>query len=287
MPTSVHDLIASARVRLVEAGLDPADAALDAEVLAREILRWDRAGLLTHGQTPASDAFLLAFDDAVRRRSAHEPVAYIIGHREFWGLELEVTPDVLIPRPETELVVQAAVEQARAREPGSRIADVGTGSGCIAIALAVELPRARIVGIDRSGPALAVAARNVRRHAVAGRVRLVQGNLLDAIRGPLDLIVSNPPYVARADADTLQPEVKEFEPAAALFAGDDGLAVLEKLCAEAPARLAPGGTLIVEFGFGQERRLRGLAAGSGWIITTMADLAGIPRVAVMTRRGEA
>ena len=163
MTAPLREHIARARASLVGAGLAPDDAALDAEVLARHVLGWDRAQLLTRSHLPPDDQFSPAFDAAIARRAAREPVALITGHREFWGLDIEVTRDVLIPRPETELIVEQAIRRF-ARRSGPRIIDVGTGSGCIAIALTHELPAARVLAIDRSAAALAVAARNVRRH---------------------------------------------------------------------------------------------------------------------------
>jgi release factor glutamine methyltransferase len=279
---SLRELIARARAALIDAGLVPEDGRLDAEVLARHVLGWDRAQLLTRWHLPPPEGFTPAFDAAIARRTGREPVALITGRREFWGLDFLVSRDVLIPRPETELIVEQAIARCTAAS-NLRIVDVGTGSGCIAVALAHELPAAHVVAIDRSAAALTVAARNVARHGMTGRVQLLRANLLDAIAGPVGLIVSNPPYVARRDAPQLQPEVTRFEPDEALFAEEDGLAVLRALSGAAAARLAPGGLLIVEFGAGQEEALFELAQADGWAIQTVADLAGIPRVAVMSR----
>jgi release factor glutamine methyltransferase len=281
----LREQIARARVSLVGAGLAPEEAALDAEVLARHVLGWDRAQLLTRWHLAPPDAFPSAYDAAIARRTDREPVALITGHREFWGLDFHVTRDVLIPRPETELIIEQAIARCAAR-PCDRIVDVGTGSGCVAVALGHELPSAHIIAIDRSAAALAVAARNVARHGMTSRLQLVRANLLDAVNGPVDLIVSNPPYVGRSDAPLLQPEVTRFEPEAALFADEDGLAVLRALCDAARSRLAPGGLLIVEFGAGQETALRALAEARGWAVETACDLAGLPRVAVMSRGAE-
>ena len=281
MTAPLREQIARARASLVGAGLAPDDAALDSEVLARHVLEWDRAQLLTRWHLPAPEGFTPRFDAAIARRMTREPVALITGHREFWGLDFEVTRDVLIPRPETELVVEQAI--LRCGRACTRVVDVGTGSGCLAVALAHEMPSARIVAVDRSAAALAVAARNVARHRLSGRVHLVEGHLLDAVAGPVDLIVSNPPYVARRDAPTLQPEVVRFEPDAALFADEDGLAVLRELCDSAGSRLAPGGLFIVEFGAGQAPALLAFARAAGWTVETAPDLAGLPRVAVMSR----
>jgi release factor glutamine methyltransferase len=278
----VREAIRGARAPLVAAGLAPDEAALDAEVLARHVLGWDRAELLTRWHLPPPGTFPAAYSAAIARRAAREPVALITGRREFWGLDFHVTRDVLIPRPETELLVEQAVARCAAK-PCSRIVDVGTGSGCIAVALAHELPAAHIIGVDCSAAALAVAAHNVARHGLAGRIHLVRSNLLEAIAGPIGLIVSNPPYLARDDARMLQPEVIDFEPGVALFAEDDGLAVLRELCEAASSRLAPDGLLVVEFGATQEPALRAIAGARSWTMETGVDLAGRPRVAVLSR----
>jgi release factor glutamine methyltransferase len=282
MPATVHGRVADAKQILVRAGLAPDDAALDAEVLARHVLGWDRATLLTRGNQEASPEFDFRFAPLLHRRALREPVAHITGHREFWSLDFEVTPDVLIPRPETELIVEAAVDHARIRGEYRSIIDLGTGSGCLAVALATEFRTADVTATDRSGAALAVAARNAARHGVQHRVRFVRADLLEGIAARADLIVSNPPYVALADAATLPPDVVQFEPAAALFAGRDGLEVLRRIIATGAAHLSPAGVLIVEFGFGQTASVRALAEASGWgHVSLRSDLAGIPRVAVM------
>jgi len=279
----LHERIAAARHTLVLAGLAPEDAALDAEVLARHALEWDRATLLVRSSEPPPPGFDARFNRLVERRAGREPVAYITGHREFWGLDFEVTPDVLIPRPETEVIVEEAVARAATGHTYRRIIDVGTGSGCLAVALATEFPRAQVVGIDRSAPALAVAARNARTHRVSNRVSFVRADLLTAIGGAADLIVSNPPYVSTDDAAGLQPEVAAFEPKEALFAGEDGLSVIRRLLQSASACLASGGMLVIEFGFGQASAMASLAGDCGWTVEALApDLQGIPRAAVLT-----
>jgi release factor glutamine methyltransferase len=281
MPRTMHERIAAARHALAAAGFSPEDAAIDADVLARHVLGWDRGTLLIRGAEPAPADFLADYDAAVGRRAAREPVALITGHREFWGLDFEVTRDVLIPRPETELIVEAALARVDRREP-VRILDVGTGSGCVAIALAAECPAARVTATDISPGALSVAVRNATRLGVAARVRFVRAHLLDGVRGPFDLIVSNPPYVA-AGAD-LPVDVARYEPPSALYAADDGLAILRVLIATAAAELADGGALIVEFGDGQAERILELAADAGWRhVQLQNDLQRIPRVAVLQR----
>ena len=280
---SVAERLARARAQLEAAGLSPADAALDAEVLARHVLQWDRATLIIRSRDGEPAGFADRLGDLVARRSAREPVAQIVGHREFWGLDFEVTPDVLVPRPETEIIVEEAIQFATTAECRT-VADVGTGSGCLAVAIAREIPDARIVAIDVSPAALAVAHRNAARHAVDHRIVFREGSVLTPLAEPVDLIVSNPPYVPDSAASTLAPEVVEHEPHRALFGGDDGLDVIRELLDRAPARLADGGRLVVEFGFGQSAQMIQLSDRAGWtILRVRDDLQGIPRTIVLTR----
>jgi release factor glutamine methyltransferase len=280
----LHERLAEARATLMRAGIDAEEAALDAEVLARHVLDCDRATLLTRARDPLPSAFTRLFDALVARRANREPIAYIVGHREFWGLEFDVTPAVLIPRPETELIVEEALACLPRRDAVRRIADVGTGSGCLAVTLAVEFPAARVTATDVSPEALEIAYRNGERHNVTGRLALLETDLLQDVDAPSELIVSNPPYVPASDEPTLQPEVGRYEPATALFGGSDGLAVIRRLLASAPDRLAPAGWLIVEFGFGQESAVRDAAERTGWTVARVrSDLQAIPRVAVLRR----
>jgi release factor glutamine methyltransferase len=280
----LHERLADARDRFVLAGIPREEATLDAEVLARHVLDCDRATLLTRARDPLPSAFDRLFDALVQRRLTREPVAYITGHREFWGLEIDVTPAVLIPRPETELIIEEALAAMPARDAVRRIVDVGTGSGCLAVALAIEFPSATVIATDSSPAALEVADQNCLRHHVTKQVSLVRTNLLDGVSGLADLIVSNPPYVPDADALYLQPEVAGHEPASALFAGADGLDVIRRLLAAACSRLAEDGRLIVEFGLGQEADLREASGQAGWTVDHVRrDLQGIPRVAVLRR----
>jgi release factor glutamine methyltransferase len=206
-----------------------------------------------------------------------------VGHREFWGLDFEVTPDVLVPRPETELIVEAALERLDRTRP-VRILDVGTGSGCLAIALATEFPSALVIASDISAAALGVARRNAARLRVSDRAHVVLANLLDGLAGPFDLIVSNPPYVPAGV--TLPPEVAGHEPLTALLAGPDGLSALRALIEAGASRLVPGGLLIVEFGFGQADAVKAMAHASGWgRVSTRLDLQGIERIAVLVKEG--
>jgi release factor glutamine methyltransferase len=281
MAPALHERIAGARATLEKAGITPEDAAVDAEVLARHVLGWDRARLVTGGRDRPPDGFDRAFDACIARRTAREPVALITGHREFWRLDFEVTPDTLIPRPETELIVEEALA-AFGHRPPAVVIDVGTGSGCLAVCLAREFRHARVIATDVSDAALRVAERNAVRHGV--EVLWVRTTLLDDVDASADLIVSNPPYVPDAAAGTLPPEVLEYEPHGALFGGPDGLAVVRTLFSDARSRLAPGGRLIVEFGFGQEAEVRALAGQAGWHIERVRqDLQGIPRTIVLRR----
>jgi release factor glutamine methyltransferase len=232
----------------------------------------------------------------VARRAAREPLQYLTGVQEFWSLSFHVTPAVLIPRPETEAIVETFLRLNRRPDP--LVLDVGTGSGCLAVAVAREVPGARVLACDRSEGALAVARDNAGRHGVADRIRFERGDLLDAFRpagvaGQADFILCNPPYVPEGALAGLSPEVRDHEPRAALVAGSDGLDVHRRLAAGAAGFLRPagvdgaGGRLIVEFGFGQEAGIRAVyAPAAGWtVVEVRADLAGIPRLAVLRAAG--
>ena len=222
------------------------------------------------------------FSAFIERRAAREPVAFITGHREFWGLDFDVSPDVLIPRPETELIVEAVCEERERREDVRTIVDVGTGSGCLAIVLAREFPGARVLAVDISAAALVVAANNAARHQVDRRVTFVCGDLLDPVQGPVDVIVSNPPYVPSGVELSL--DIVRFEPAVALYSGRDGLTLVEKLVTSVRSRLADDGLFVMEFGFGQDEQVQAFALEAGWRkVSIKEDIQGIPRVAVMTK----
>lgn len=284
MPTEINAFVAEARRRFRAAGIVPDEAAIDARLLAQHLLGWDTARLLTHGDQPATPEFGQAYEALVARRVAREPLAYITGTKEFWNLPFEVTPAVLIPRPETELLVETATEHFD-HALALRILDVCTGSGCVAVALAREFTRATVTASDLSADALAVATRNVARHGVASRVRCVQGDLLAGLPGPFDLIVANPPYVPATDSSLLQPEVREFEPASALFAGSDGLQIIRRLVKEAASALAREGLLIFEFGAGQADAIDAIVAGTPGMqmLDVKHDLQDIPRAALVQK----
>ena len=292
----LRDLADGAKRRLEAAGIPRAEAALDAELLARDALGWDRATWLARrddderaveAQTVAArgiGAFRAGFDALVARRVRREPMAYIRGTQEFYGREFLVGPGVLIPRPETELIVDEAKAAAMGRRT-PRIADIGTGSGCLAVTLALELPSAQVTATDISADALTIARGNAAAHQVAGRVSFVETSYLTGIAGAFDVIVSNPPYVRDLDAPTLAPEVRDHEPREALFGGDDGLRDIRAIVQSATTALKPGGVLVMEIGMGQAKAVTGVltAAGLGAELTLRHDLQGIPRVAVAQR----
>ena len=278
---TIHDLVRGARDRFVSAGISANLASLDAEVLARQVLGWDRARFLAARDERATSVFLLNYEPLVARRERREPVSYILGTREFWGLSFEVGPDVLIPRPETELIVEEALALI-GRDSTPIVMDVGTGSGCIAIALAREIPGARVIATDVSRYALGVARRNAVQHGVADRIRFVETTFLEGINEVADVIVSNPPYVPLVSEPGLTPEIRDYEPPVAVFGGEDGLDALRSVIQSATARLAPDGWLVMEFGCGQDSCVTSLVNELGGLdlIRIRHDLQDIPRTAI-------
>jgi len=275
---------------LQQAGLSADVARIDAGVLARHLLGWDTAEWLIRQGEAATDEFYLAFEAAVERRRLREPVAYITGVREFYGRPFRVTRDVLIPRPETELVVDEALKALaddQARDARRYLAaDVGTGSGCLAITLALERADVDVVATDTSRAALDVARDNARRLNAVAQVTCREVSFLGDDRERFDLVVSNPPYVAEQDRLSLDTDVRDYEPAAALFAGADGLGVIRTLVPAAARGLAAGGWLVMEFGAGQSPAVRDMLRASPVLEETrvVPDLAGIPRVMVARKR---
>lgn len=255
----------------------------DAELLLLRIIQQDHAFLLTHSDIQLTREQAAQYDEWLRRRAAQEPIQYILGEQEFFGLTFAVTPDVLIPRPETEHLVEALLARA-SRDCALRIVDVGTGSGAIAVALAHTLPLAQVTALDISEAALAVARRNAEVHQVADRIRFLQSDLLSAVADErFDAVVSNPPYVAENDRESLEPQVRDFEPGVALFAGPSGFDVYERLIPQARDALQPGGWLLMEMGLGQRNPLKRLL--SGWDeVSFVDDLQRIPRVACARRK---
>ena len=263
-------------------------ARLDAEILLAQVRGCPRIQLYTNYDSPLTDEQRAAMRDLVQRRVAHEPVAYLVGHREFFSLDFRVTRDVLIPRPDTETLVVAAIEWLKGRD-APRVLDIGTGSGCIAITLAVNCPAATITAIDVSPAALAIAQDNAEKHKVVGRIRFEAGDLF----GPLadaeqfDLIVSNPPYISSTEIETLMPDVRLHEPLTALDGGPDGLKVIRRLVADAPRHLVPGGLLLFEIDSEQaDSATQWLAADGRYEdVTLLKDLAKKPRVVRAARKG--
>ena len=264
---------------------------LAAELLLMHVVGRDRAYLYSNPEADISTDALDCYFRLIDERSTSKPTQYITGHQEFWGLDFEVTPDVLIPRPETEHVVEAVLDLARGAgsSPALRLVDVGTGSGAIALELASELPRATIFATDISTAALAVARRNASRLGMTERVRFLEGDLLapflegdqgSPVVHDLDFVVSNPPYVSRDELDCVQREVREFEPQLAWGGLERGDEIYRRLIPQAWSALKPGGYLVVEIGYNAAERVRGLL-GSEWTeVEVRPDLAGIPRVIV-------
>ena len=261
---------------------------LDAQTLLAEALGKDRTYLIVNFNEHLSEELQAKFQRLIARRTAGEPVQYITGHQQFFGLEFEVTPDVLIPRPETELIVEETirlVEEGKISAP--IIIDVGTGSGCIAVTLARELEDAQISACDISETALTVARRNAAKHDLADRVRFLNSDLLSAFPETelADFILSNPPYVAANELPTLQREVRDWEPHTALTDHADGLSLYRRLLKESPSRLKPGGYLICELGYTQSEAVSAMADSEVWESPRLLDdLQAIPRTLVLRKK---
>jgi len=272
---------------------------LAAELLLLHVLGRDRTWIYSHPEEEIVAAAAERYAEMIRRRAAGEPTQHLTGKQEFWGLEFEVTPDVLIPRPETEHVIEVALDRLAMRElragrrqktdgTGLRIADIGTGSGCLAIAVAKELPAASFVATDVSAATLAVARQNAIRHDVATRIRFVECNLLDGVLDSslttphsrnFDVIVSNPPYIGRREASTLMREVRDHEPEIALYGGEEGYELYADLIAQSGKCLVPGGILVLELGHNSLPAVAPLLDPSRWTkVGVTNDLAGIARV---------
>jgi len=280
--------VGEAQSRLVRAGLEPDEAGIDAEVLARNTLGWDRATYLAAGRGPAPASFLRRYEKMVTRRERREPVSLITGYREFWGREFLVTPDVLTPRPETEILVEEALVRLRGRAPGrARVVDIGTGSGCLAVSIALESPDCQVTAIDVSIEALRVARQNAARHGVAHRVRWVCAQLFEGLAeaGDLDLIMANLPYIPESEMGSLPPEVREYEPLCALVSGPDGLDAIRALVTEAGRHLSSGGWLVMECGVGQSDSVSHHVSSVNAleVVEIRDDLQGIPRVLVVQK----
>jgi len=287
----IREALTEASAILRAAGIE--DARADARLLLSHTLARGHAFLIAHSEDELDAPALALFRERVGRRATGEPVQYITGRQEFYGLDFEVNPAVLIPRPETELLVEIALELSRATDAPPYVCDVGTGSGCIPVALLHERRDARACGLDISPGALGVAARNAERHGVAARLRLLVSDCFDALdpaaRGAnFNLITSNPPYIAESDLARLQREVRVHEPRLALTPGGDGLSVIRRLVAEAPRFLRAGGHLLIEIGYDQHEAVARLIDEHAWtLLDIRRDLQGIPRVVVLRRNGRA
>ena len=277
----LREALQSATQTLRKAGID--DASVEAELLLGHILGMSKTQLYTEPERSLTSVETEHLCHLVRRRLDHEPAAYILGHCEFYGIDFCIDCHTFIPRPETELLVEKAVELAqRISQPGKRItiADVGTGCGAIAISLASALPQAKIYATDISASALQVAGMNCRRHAVSSQVELLQGNLLEPLFQPVDMIVANLPYIKGCEFRDLSPEVRNFEPTTALAGGEDGLDEIQQILEQMPGKLNYGGCFLLEIGQGQGRVVTSLIKSyfPQASIELISDLGGIERV---------
>jgi release factor glutamine methyltransferase len=277
VPATAGEALQAARERLAPTSQNPRR---DAEVLLASVLGCDAVALFAHPERVLSAQESNQFESFVTRRAASEPIQYILGEQEFFGLPFIVTPDVLIPRPETEHLVEAVLQRVPPQAE-AQILDVGTGSGAIAVALAYHLPTAHVIAVDLSPAALAVAQRNAARHGVAARMTFQQSDLLQAFDHlHLDVLVSNPPYIAASEV--LEPQVANYEPHSALYAGPTGLEIYERLIPQARHVLKPNGWILLEIGYAQSSAMHNLL--SDWTgVDFINDLQGIPRVAVARR----
>jgi release factor glutamine methyltransferase len=271
--------------RLQSAGIESAD--LDARVLVSHALGWDPARVLAADET-VDAACRSRLEAWVSRRLAGEPVARIVGKKEFWSRAFALSPDVLVPRPETETVVEAALSALPDRNSALRILDLGVGSGALLAALLLELPRASGVGVDRSAGAIHTTRENLRALGLDARASLVLGDWAAGLAGPFDLVVTNPPYVATGDIAALPREVREHDPISALDGGVDGLAAYREIVSQLPRLLAAGGVAVLELGIGQEAQVAALARSAHLLVNESArsDLSGLPRALVIHAEGQ-
>ena len=289
MSTSIAQAILQGTHKLREAGVT--EARREAGSLLGHVIGRDQSFIITHADDAVADAKLEEYSELLDGRAAGKPLQYLVGRQEFFSLEFEVTPDVLIPRPETELLVENALNLVAHRDAKVSICDVGTGSGCIVISLLHQLPNARGIALDLSPAAIAVARRNAGRHSVSDRLEFLVSDCFSGLRdtdGPFDLLVSNPPYVPAGQIEGLQREVRDHEPHLALEAGSDGLSVIRRLLADAGNHLKDGGYFLFEIGFDQGEAVRRLiepmAQGGGWkLLDIYPDLQGIPRTVALQK----
>jgi release factor glutamine methyltransferase len=285
---NIREKINAARARLVAAGIDNGEAGRDANLLARHVLGWDRATVMTRELEAATPAFIEKLDPLIERRARREPVAYIRGVQEFWSRDFIVTPAVLIPRPETELIVEEFLARLPADAPNRhrRVADIGTGSGCLAVTVAAERDYVEVVATDISEDALSIAHQNAGRYGVSDRIAFREAAYLTGSTDKFDFILANPPYVTEREYQNLAPEVREYEPALALVAGEDGFRDIRQIVDLSTAYLAPGGTLLMEIGHEQADAVVDLVASfpALRLAAISNDLQNIPRVAIIERK---
>lgn len=285
---TLREKIGVARARLTAAGIETGEAGRDAVLLARHVLLWDRATIYAnYDDTPTPD-FIDRFDALIERRARREPVAYIRGLQEFWSREFVVNPAVLIPRPETELIIEEFLARLPIDAPARprRVADIGTGSGCIAVTVAAERPYCEVIATDISEAALHVAHENAGRIGVSDRIAFRESAYLIGATGPFDFILSNPPYVTESEYQGLAPEVREYEPASALVAGEDGFRDIRQIVDLGTVCLAPGGTMLIEIGHEQADAVVDLVMSypALRLVAISNDLQNIPRVAIIERK---
>lgn len=280
--TTIKSVLAMAARRFAEAGIEAPRR--EAATLLSFTLARSSAFLIAHPEYELSDEERSTFLESVARRAAREPYHYITGTKEFYGLEFNVGPGVLIPRPETELLVEEAIEVLSAHA-APEFLEVGVGSGCISISILHGLPNARATGIEVSECAFAIAAQNAAHHNVEDRFDLRLGDLYRGVNGPFDMIASNPPYIPDTELSTLQADVRDHEPHIALFGGNDGLAVVRQLIDGAPKLLNSTGAILFEIGAGQSERVKDMFTGDIWrSVEFIRDLQGIPRVSKAIKR---
>ena len=283
MPISIAEAILQGANKLRKAGVT--EARREAGSLLAFLLGKDRTFMLAHAEDSISAEQELLFEEFLEARAQGEPAQYITGRQDFYGLEFEVTPDVLIPRPETELLVETALKLVEGKEKISFL-DVGTGSGCITVALLSQLPLAHSMAVDVSASALEIAKRNAARHCLADRIEFVLSDCFQSVpEQTFDLIVSNPPYVREDALPTLQREVRDFEPLIALTSGADGLDVIRRLLGDARDYLESGSHLVFEIGYDQHEAVGGLIDAQVWeLLDIHQDLQGIPRTVALQKR---
>ncbi|MBY0496274.1 MAG: peptide chain release factor N(5)-glutamine methyltransferase [Cyanobacteria bacterium] len=285
---NLRDKINSARARLVAAGIEHGEAGRDANLLARHVLGWDRSMVYAHETEEVTPDFVARYDPLIERRARREPAAYIRGVQEFWSRDFAVTPKVLIPRPETELIVEELFARLPEDLPNRRqhVADIGTGSGCIAVTVAAERPYVEVIATDISEDALRIAQQNAGRHGVSDRIAFREAAYLTGSTEKFDFILANPPYVTERDYQNLAPEVREYEPAIALVSGEDGFRDIRQIVDLATAYLTPGGTLLMEIGYDQADAVADLVASypALKLAGISNDLQNIPRVAIIERK---